>query len=365
MSGSGNQQQGSSLKDNSLKIAGWSYIMGDVAMFAAGYARKDPATLWGSASWLLGGIGAGVFGNPKTERQLQIQASKLEQYLKQKGVLIPDDARSRSELLKKKSLWGHVEQFCYEHPSEILNAGYAVGAGMLLRDGIKELGSGRAALFPKRFAFNHGMSSNFWIGVLVLCGALIGLLTKEDPKAREANKDNDKNQGFFSRTIAFVKEKPLRVSAGLYMANNAFLLTKAFEDFSKRKGLYAGTGLKPHHFSFTQLALYLFANSMLMISNRDQISDKGFKPEDIAKLEHAAACIIAAQPPEAQRAMLNDVSNYLAREKGINIDPATLATHLAAKVGEVTHTRLQETANTMKWTERTMPQADTAPVLGK
>ena len=338
----------SGLRDKTLKIAGWSYILGDAAMFAAGSARKSPATIGGAASWLIGGIGAGVFGNPDAERQLHIQSAKLERYLAQKGVVIPDDVRARSELLKKKTLWQQFEQFCYEHPSEILNTGYAIGASLLLRSGMRELRTGNKSILPKRLAFDHGMSSDFWIGTLVLTGALIGLFAKEDPKAKEASKEKDP----LSRAVAFVTEKPLRTSAALYMVNNGFLLTNALEDFSKRQTQYQAQRFKPHMFSFAQLACYLFANSMLMMSNRDQISDKGLTPEHVAELQKAAALIIASQPPAQQQSLLADISHYLAKEKGMRLDPSAIAEQIAKKAGEATSARLNETASSIKWSER-------------
>lgn len=354
-----------SLKERSLKLAGWSYAFGDIAMVIAGVTRKLPevragkaklsevamGSAGGGASWLIGGIGAGYYGNPKVETQLQIQAQKLEHYLNKKGIKIPDDAREQSKLLKKHSFWKNVELFLYEHPSEILNSMYAVGAGMLLREGGMEIANGAKKWHPTGFSVKgvEAMSSTFWIGAVVMVGALVGLFVKEDPEARK----KAESQGFIGKTIAFIKEKPLRFSAGAYFLNNGFLALRARQDFVDRGTGFNSQTFKPHYFSTTQLALYLFGNSMLMMSNRDQISKGGFKPTELAELEKAAACVIAAQPKETQAAMLTDLSNYLAKEKGINIDPATMATHLATKVGEVTNARLQETASGMKWAART------------
>lgn len=361
--------------ERSLKLAGWSYTLGDIAMCVAGITRSLPdvragkktmaevasGTAGGAVSWLVGGLGAAYYGNPKSETQLRIQATKLEQYLKQKGITIPSDAREQSKLLKQRSLWENVELFLYEHPSEILNSMYALGAGMLIREGALEIGKGTKSWRPTALNLKgiEAMSSTFWIGAVVMVGALVGLLVKEDPEARKKNED----KGFIGKAIAFVKEKPLRFSAGAYFVNNGFLALRARQDFIGRNDVFPSQTLKPHYTSTLQLALYLFGNTMLMMSNRDQITKNGFKPAELAELEKAAACVIAAQPPETQKALLADLSNYMAKEKGVTIDASTLASHLADRVGEVTTDRLQSASRDMKWTARTAQRADIAPTL--
>ena len=87
---------------------------------------------------------------------------------------------------------------------------------------------------------------------------------------------------------------------------------------------------------------------MLFISPRDQITKRGFAAEDIAKLEHAAASVIAAQPPQAQAALLADVSAFLAKEKGVNLSAPEIAQHMAANVASITGEHMQVAANRVK-----------------
>ena len=177
----------SGLKGQTLKTAGFSYLGGDAAMLSAGYARGNPATIGGAASWLAGGIFAARYGNPDHQKQLQIEAAKLDAYLASHGITIPDDVRAQSALLAQKSTWEKIEQFLYQHPSEMLNGMYGVGAAMLLNDGIKELRAGAKHIVPEAYTLEklHTVSSNFWIGAIVLAGALSGILIKEDPEAQK------------------------------------------------------------------------------------------------------------------------------------------------------------------------------------
>jgi hypothetical protein len=105
-------------------------------------------------------------------------------------------------------------------------------------------------------------------------------------------------------------------------------------------------GMKAHWFSFLTVASYVLANGLLFSSSRDQIQEKKFKPEHIAKLEQVAAEIIAAQPPQVQAALLTNVSQYLAKERMIDVSAEELSKQLIARVGETSQRHLaQATVN--------------------
>ncbi len=333
--------QTSSWRDKSLKTAGYSYVLGDAAMAVAGVARGKNwgSAVGGAATWFAGGLGAGYFGNPDIHKQLEIQAGKLEAHLKKKGIAIPADARAQSELLKSKAAWQHVSQFMYEHPSELLNGMYALGSAMLLHGAIKNelTPAGGKTILPT--AGFKNVSSLFWIGALVGTGALIGLFVKEDPEAGK----NKEHHGMIARAMNYVKEQPLRASAALYGVNNGFLALQAWQDFQKAKpGMeFHGTSFKPHYASSLQLAAYLFSNFMLFMSPRNQITKRGFATDDLAKLEHAAASIIAAQPPQMQQQVLADVSAFMATQKGVMLPAEKIAQDLATRVTALTGERMQ------------------------
>ncbi|MEJ0009452.1 MAG: hypothetical protein WDN72_02340 [Alphaproteobacteria bacterium] len=140
-------------KHRTLKLAGYVYVLGDACMYAAAHARNqlsmNGGKMIGAVSWGLGGIGAGYFGNPGAEKQLELHAKHLEKYLREKGIAIPDDVRAQTHLLHHRGLWEHVEDFLYEHPSEILNTGYLVGALTVLRDGVVQHKAGKDLVSSK------------------------------------------------------------------------------------------------------------------------------------------------------------------------------------------------------------------------
>lgn len=335
--------QTTSWRDKTLKAAGASYIVGDLAMVAAGAARGHGVigNISGGATWLAGGVAAARYGNPDMHKQLEIQASKLETHLKKNGITIPSDARAQSTLLADKTAWQRVEQFMYEHPSELLNGMYALGAGMLLHEGItKDIAKDAKTIIPRGLnaAALKNVSSTFWIGAIVASGALLGLFVKEDPNARD---HITAQSSWLDRAMAYVKEQPLRASAALYTVNNGFLALKAYQDFSERHTTFSTKGFKPHYASTLQLGAYLLANAMLSSSSRNQITKKGFAAEDIAKLENAAAAVIAAQSPQTQQALIHDVSAFMATQEGVTLPAERIAADLATRVGELTRDRLQ------------------------
>ncbi len=327
-----------------LKLAGAGYSLGDLMMMVAGIARHGSeralGTISGGALWLAGGLAAARYGNPSTEKKLAIHASKLQEYLQQRGISIPEDARAKSDLLQHRSLWQKVEEYCYEHPSELLNAAYSIGAGMLLADGVKEVKRGTATLLPKTLNLKgiEGMSSKLWIGLVVITGALIGLLVKEDPKAKE----HAKEEGVAAKLWAQVKEKPLRISGALYTVNNAFLGLQAWQDYQKRNTVYAGKQFKPHYASTVQLASYLMSNFMLMQSHRDQMAGDTLSAEALERLENAATRIIAAQPAQVREPLLEDIAHQLASQKGMGVDAHTLKAQLKQKLAAVEHHPVQQ-----------------------
>jgi hypothetical protein len=316
-------------EDFKLKLAGAGYIVGDLLMLGAASARTGESqwgNLFGSVSWLAGGLGAAFFGNPKIDKQLEIHSNKLENYLKEKGITIPADARARNALLKDRNLWEKVELFLYEHPSEILNSGYLVGAvGMLINGAPKQFKEGMTIL-PKSGA---RMSSNFWMGTFVTLGALAGLFLKEDPHAKEKAKDGN----IVDKTVAFATENPLRISSALYFLNNIPLLGNVMDDWKRGQG---ARKIHPAHLSTAQLAVYMICNTLLFMSPKEQTTKHGFTTEELGKLEDAATTIIAAQPREIQETIIKDVSEYMSKQSGVKLSPEQLGAQLKERLNPKT-----------------------------
>ena len=327
------EKPSTSWRDKTVKAAGYGYLIGDMAMAASGLIKGGTTSqiFKTGAIWSAGGIGAAMYGNPDVEKQLDILAHKLEKHLTKDGATVTDAVRSNTELLQgKNTLGAKLDRFLHEHPTELLNAAYAIGAGVLLKGSYNKLSDTRKQI-------EAGM------GALVLSGALCGLLIKEDPNAR----DKVEHTSLVSRTVGYIKEKPMRLAGSLYLLNNGLGIANALldkKDFSHQPK----AGMKAHWFSFAMVTSYMVANGLLFISSRDQIQEKKFQPEHIAKLEQVAAEIIAAQPPQLQAALLADVSQFMATQHGVALPAEEIAHDLATRVTELTKDRMKAAADTVK-----------------
>jgi uncharacterized coiled-coil protein SlyX len=274
-----------SLTDNSLSTAGIAYLIGDAAMFAAGILKGNSimGEAFTGATWAIGGLGAARYGNPTAEKQLQTLSARLGDYLKKQGTVIPKNPTT--ELLTRKGgVIDNIEQFLYSHPSEVLNATYAIGATGLIRSGM-----------------NEGKWERTTSGILVAAGALTGLLIPEKKPDPESPP-----QGMLGKAMSWIQEKPLRLSSAFYWLNNVFLVKDAYNEWGSNK---ASSVCK-----FITAGSYIFANAMLSMSSKGHSDNRKEGMEATAKLADAAASVIAAQPQQVQEALIEQVSGFLASQ---------------------------------------------------
>lgn len=342
-----------------LKLSGYGYMLGDVALGAAALARSKDFSLGamaqavsGSALWLAGGMAAARYGNPAEAKQLELIGAKLGAHFRAQGITIPAEVEAQHTLLRRRNVVETLEDFLYQHPSELLNGFFAAGAAMFIHQGVRELHQGKSLLPWGSKAAQHGTANKLWMGLLVGTGALAGLLIHEDPEAREKAKDGSVIQ----KAMAYVQEKPLRLTSLLYGANNIFTANDAWEDF-KQRGTHGN--VKPYYFSTLAAASYVISNGLLHTAEREQITREGISPTNIAKLEEAAAQIIAMQPPAVQTALLQDTATYLAQEKGVGLQAEEIAKVLAERVSALTQRSLEQAAEQVSWAERQRAKAQT------
>lgn len=319
------------LKDNSLRTAGWAYLIGDAAMFASGLFKhdRDWHEMATGAWWALGGAAAARYGNPDAEKQLELLGRKLGDHLRNIGVTIPDNPTTHA-LAKPGGIIDHIESFLYTYPSQALNAIYAIGGIEYIRSGIQKN--------------NHWNTAS---GVLVIAGALAGLLISEK-KPDPAHPP----ESVIGKAWAWFQEKPLRMSGAFYMANNATTVMSAIHDRSK--GQNAGM------LKIVTSATYLFANYMLSLSSKEQGDNKKENIEALERLGTMTARVVAAQPKELQEALVDDISHFLAKQPQAQHNPGQIAALLRDKLAKTSETLL----TAKNWVQRsTQPASPTSPAL--
>lgn len=313
------------MHDNSLKIAGWSYIIGDTALGVAKLMEKDKDGAWSALMWGAGGIISGIFGNPNAKKQLQLFEHKLGAYLKKQNIEIPNDP-STAELAKEGGVIQHITTFLYTYPSQFLNFGYAVGAGFGLKGGLKK-----------------GNPWDVASNALVLTGALAGLLIPE----KKPDPDHPA-EGTWEKTWEWAQEKPLRVSAWCYTLNNIPLVGSIVSKaWSREKSAIP---------RFMTAAAYALGNYLLSCSSTHNTHAKDAEKHKVMEaLAKHSASIIAAQPPNVQEALVQQIAGYLAAQ------PETSLT--AHEIAELMHAKLAESKAPMHHRINTSSQTGLYPTL--
>lgn len=324
------------LKNNPLSTAGAAYLVGDAAMFAAGISKgaslKNEAFAGGI--WALGGLAAARYGNPTVEKQLELLGNKLGSYLRTQNITVPDHPNTKI-LAQKGGIIDGIERFLYAHPSEMLNAAYAIGATGLVRSGLRENNKVRLAS-----------------GLLVAAGALTGLLIPEQKPDPE-----HPPQGLIGKAMSWVQEKPLRLSSAFYWANNAFLLKDAHGEWKSGNQI---SGVC----KFATAGSYIFANTMLAMSSKGQADNQKEGGAAMQQLADSAALVVAAQPKDMQEALVSQIAGYLSAQPETQMSARDIDTLLHDKLRSVSKNAPSMPSSGSSWTQKIQsPQGIISPTL--
>jgi hypothetical protein len=288
-----------------VRLSGLSFFLGDLAIIAGGLVhargknanRHELGNALTGLLWAQAGVASALYGNPKKPMQLRIHAHNLEEYLAKQGVTIPDDIRQQSVLLHDEGAHEKMRRFISKHPTEVFNTiigGAAVG---MVYSGAKALAVG-----------DKPRVNSLWAGLMVMGGALGGLLIKEDPNAREKARGGN----FVQRGIAYIREKPLRFTSTLYLLNDYFIIQRAVHEFKEFKA----TGGRNNHFIYPTIAAAanVVGNGLLFLSSRNQLRE-GYSNVQIGEFEDLAAQVVVRQAPDRGGHTADTVARYMHHEK--------------------------------------------------
>lgn len=287
------------IKDTSLEKAGLGYIIGDAALFAHGVAHRDVGRAITGLSWGVGGVALAAFGKEPKEYQLKRLAYDLEDFFAKEGIDIPTATALHTDYKARKQWYDSIQKFCYDYPSEILNANYAFGASTLIWQGMKRHDPWEAAS-----------------GVLVLGGALAGLLTKEDKS--EVSVDDS--------FVEKIQKNPLAISGALYTLNNFTLARSAWGEQK------ANPANKTYLLKYLTVGVYVLANGLLGISSKDSAQVGADYPVD--EIEALAAEVLAAQPEATRNQLIEAAAEHLAEYPNITDTKEGIAAKLKSRILE-------------------------------
>lgn len=313
---------------NTIKTFGYGYLVGDAALITSYMlqAKHEAAKTGGSIRETReydAAIGGGIytaasligafFGNPSTEKKLELLYADMGRDLQKMGLTIPPDATPEL-LARKNGVFDGIQDFLYRNPTQVIHALFAIGGVKNMMGGLPKNGEG-------------ANWSTLASGALITLGGLVGLLVPE--KAPDAAHPP---QNFGERLVARVQEKPLRASATIFTVNNAFLLTGAHRD----KNAYADSTTGAQYswiFKLVTAASYITSNFFLSRSKRDNVGAQGPEQEEfIGKLRLTAANVVSAQPAAMQQAALMQVAGYLATRPEVHQSAGEIAAEMQAEI---------------------------------
>lgn len=289
-----------------VRLSGLSFLIGDIAIVGGGVYRAlrkggnrdELGNALTGLIWAQAGVASGLYGNPKKPMQLRIHAHNLEDYLANQGIAIPSDLKQQTPLLEDRGNGERIERFISKHPTEVFNS--IIGAASL---GMVYSG-GKALIAKDKTKVTKGAVNSLWAGLLVMAGAASGLFIKEDPKAREKAKDGNA----VDKTVAFVREQPLRLTSTFYLLNDVFIFRKAWDEY----GLFNNGGKKDWGFVLptTAAVTNLIGNFLLFASRRNQLK-KGYSAEQVGQFEDLGAAIVLSQPVANRQHVAESVARYM------------------------------------------------------
>ncbi len=313
---------------NTIKTFGYGYLLGDAALITASMLQarqqaadgKIPITQTQKFNAVVGGgiytvasaVGA-IYGNPSTEKKLELLYGDMKRDLQKMGLTIPADATPEL-LANHDGILDQIQKFLYRNPTQVIHALFAIG-------GVKNMMGG--------LPVNGGKfdASTVASGALITLGGLVGLLVPEKPRDPAHPPQN-----FGEKVVAYAQEKPLRASANIFTANNAFLITGAMTD--KKKYAASTNGAEYSWvFKLVTAAAYITSNFFLSRSKRDNVGSE--QDDFITKLRHTCAQVVVAQPPAMQQAALQQVAGYLAARPEVHASADALVAEMQHEIRQL------------------------------
>lgn len=322
---------------NRRKLVGYGYLIGDAAIFANGMlnaraqnalgntdiAKRRMNEAWMGLGWAVGGVAMGVFGNRPLDKSMVALEDRLAAHFAEKGLVLSEELLLRAKKEKDKGFFGHLGDFCYKYPTEILNAIYGVLALTLVNNGYKDEYLTLKDKGPVGIKDIFKMP-DFGMGITIVAGALAGLLIKH--KSQE--QIEEEGLGSFRATI---HKNASVFNGGLYLANNAFTISGAIKNKEAYKDSADAITRNMYLLRVVTAASYIGSN--LLLAGGSSAEKTAAARADAGKQEILAGCvqIINAQPPELREKLIDETAKYLCQQRELGFSqhaPKRLAARL-------------------------------------
>ena len=294
------------LQENSLRIAGVGQVLADTALMAYGAATGNMKVgSVGLLGWTTGSIGM-RYGNPKSEKQLELVERQLGKYLRRQGVKVPKDPTAAS-LMQHGGIIENVESFMYAYPTQLMNVCLGLMGVQFTRSGVQ-----------------HNQKALMASGVLLMAGALAGLLIPD----KNPDPENPPH-GTLQKAWSWIQENPLRLSGTLFNLNQVTLTVDALQERKRNPQK------KAYMFKLAAVAGFVLFNTMMAMSSKGQGGGAQMDDETRGKLAEAACHIITSQPKDVQEELLDHISGYLSAQPYIHMKADKISAMLREKMTEL------------------------------
>jgi hypothetical protein len=296
------------LQDNSLKGAGWLNLIGDVALLGSGIkGRKGYETVAGGL-YTAGALNLVQYGNLQTDRQLRLLLEDTGEFMKEQAARLPEECGLFSILKdRKEGKLDNAEQFLYRYPAQATLSAYTLGAAAMLASGLKQ---------RDWWGVGYGVNS---VGL-----KLASLMIPE--KKKEAV---EKPHGILGEVKEWIQEKPLRVFGYGSLVTEALLGMSAYREYK------ADPHQKSYIFKFITTGTYAMADILMAISNKDRGKVGAFDAQEKLGIEALTAEVIAAQPKDMQKPLIDRASTFLAMHPEMNAEAPEIAAAITRQVAEM------------------------------
>lgn len=288
------------LQDTSLKLSGWSYIVGDVSLLVSGLMSGRSKEVASGLFYTAGGAILARYGNVKTEHHLKEVSESTAEFVKKQAAALPEDCGLFTILKEKKEgVLPSVDRFLTRYPSQATISIYSLGSLAMLQSGMK-----------------HGKFLDVAYGGVATAANAAAILLPE--KKDSEPKDKVVSGNAVHQWWDWMQEKPLRMVGAAYMVGAGLLGMSAYREYKENPKQ------RSYIFKFITAASYLIGDAMIAISSKDHTNADGkFDADEQMRIEALVAETISRQPKALQEPLLHSVAGFLANQdemKGTALD---------------------------------------------
>lgn len=321
-------------RENKKKLVGVGYLIGDTAIAINGLlearATEDPkkrkdmhGEVVTGLGWAIGGVAMAKYGNRPLDQQMEALEQRLAAYFEEQGITLSEEMLLKAKQQKDRSFFRKFEDFCYKHPTQILNAVYGVLALPLIKSGFSQQYKPVKASQGSFGIKDLNKVPTLGMGVLVLAGALAGLLIKHK------SKEQIEEEGLGSLRGA-MHENSSRINGGLYLANNYFTIQGARKNKAAHKD--STDPLTKNMYLLRTITAGSYIGSNILLSGGASADKTEATLAADAKQEILASCtqIINSQEPTVRDQLVAETAEYLCKQ-----DELGFSQHSPKKLAEM------------------------------